>query len=81
MGALTLMQNNYGYLGAAWGNAANQGRQSAQDWSAYTTQKRQQQGQYGMARRTFNAQKAMDAQSQRDRGLKFSLTALAGLMR
>jgi hypothetical protein len=75
------MQNNYGYLGAAWGNAANQNRQSAQGWSNLTAQNRQQQGQYGLARRTFGAQKAMDAQSQRDRGMQFSLNALVGLMR
>ena len=75
------MQNNYGYLGAAWGNAANQNRQSAQGWSNFTAQNRQQQGQYGLARRAFGAQKSMDAQSQRDRGLQFSLNALVGLMR
>jgi len=75
------MQNNYGYLGASWGNAANQNRQNAQGWSAYTAGNRQQQGQYGMAKRTFGAQKAMDTQSQRDRGMQFSLNALAGLMR
>ena len=72
---------NFGYLGASWGNQANNGRQSAQAWGTAYGQNRQQQNQYNLAHRGFQVQKMQDANSQRDKMLQFGVGALAGLIR
>lgn len=72
---------NYGYLGAAWGNQAQQGYQNNQGWANSAAQNRQANNQYDLSRRSFNLQKFQDSQGQRDKMLQFGVGALSGLMR
>jgi hypothetical protein len=72
--------NNFGYLGASWGNAANTQRQNSQAWANQYSQNRQQQNQYNLSRRQFGVQKTMDANARNNKMLQFGVNALAGLM-
>lgn len=72
---------NFGYLGAAGSNKAQQGFQNQQGWSNAYSQNRQGNNQYNFARRGFQVQKSMDSQNQKDKMLQFGVNALAGLMR
>jgi hypothetical protein len=75
------MATNFGYLGASWGNKANQGSQNYQAWGNAYGQNRQAQNQYNLANRGFNIQKNLDANSQRDQMLRFGVGALTGLLK
>lgn len=72
---------NFGYLGAAYGNKAQQGFQNQQGWASNYAQNRQANNQYQLGRRGFELQRTMDNQANKDKYLQFGVGALAGLMK
>ena len=72
---------NFGYLGSAWGNAANAQRQNSQAWAGQYAQNRQQQNQFNLSQRQFDMQKMANANDRNNKMFQFGVNALSGLMR
>lgn len=71
---------NPAFRAAAWGNAANYGRQQAQQQQNLWGQQQQAMSAYGIANAQFQNDQYAYNQNNRDRALRFGMGALAGLM-
>lgn len=72
---------NPAYRAASWGNAANYSRARQGAYGQFASQAQQADDRYGLAFDTFQNQRGMNSQRQRDQFLRFGVGALAGLMR
>lgn len=71
---------NPAYRAASWGNAANYNRARQGAYGQVASQAQQADNRYGLAYDTFQNQRSVNSQRQRDQFLRFGIGALSGLM-